>query len=89
MHYVYILRSEKDNGLYIGCTNDLKRRFAEHNDQKSLSTKNRAPFVLIHYEAFLLNSDARAREKYLKSGYGRQQLKSILRNTFLKLKIDT
>ena len=82
MYYVYILHSKKDTGLYIGYTTDLKRRFAEHNNGKSLSTKNRAPFKLIHYEAFSLSSDAKAREKYLKSGYGREQLKSILSNFF-------
>jgi len=87
MYYVYVLHSKKDNGLYIGCTKDLKRRFVEHNEGKSLSTKSRAPFVLIYYEAFLLNSDARAREKYLKSGYGREQLKGILKNLFKKFDI--
>lgn len=85
MYYVYVLHSKKDNGLYIGSTKDLKRRFQEHNDSKSLSTKNRVPFELIYYEAFLLNSDARAREIYLKSGHGREQLKSILKNQFKTL----
>jgi len=87
MYYVYVLHSKKDGGLYIGCTKDLKRRFAEHNEGKSLSTKSRVPFGLIFYEAFLLNSDARAREKYLKSGYGREQLKNILSNFFKKSSI--
>ena len=84
MYYVYVLHSEKDKGLYIGCTKDLKRRFSEHNEGRSKSTKNRAPFTLIYYEAFILNSDARIREQYLKSGYGREQLKSILKNLFNK-----
>jgi len=87
MYYVYVLHSKKDNGLYIGCTKDLKRRFVEHNEGKSLSTKSRAPFVLVYYESFLLNSDARAREVYLKSGYGREQLKGILKNLFKKFDI--
>ena len=82
MYYVYILKSEKDNGLYIGYSNNLKRRFVEHNKGMSLSTKNRVPFKLIYYEAFSNSTDARNREKYLKSGYGRDQLKNILKNTF-------
>jgi len=81
MHYVYVLKSQKDEGLYIGYTKDLKKRFEQHNKGLSLSTKNRLPFELIFYESFLNSSDARSREKYLKSGYGRQQLKEILKNT--------
>jgi putative endonuclease len=84
MNYVYVLKSEKDNGLYIGYTTDLKRRFREHNQKLSLSTKNRGPFKIIYYEAFSNSTDARNREKYLKSGYGRQQLKDILKGTFKK-----
>jgi putative endonuclease len=82
MYYVYVLKSNKDLGLYIGYTRDLKRRFTEHNSGLSLSTKNRAPLKLIYYEAFSNSTDARNREKYLKSGYGREQLKNILKNTF-------
>ena len=85
MFYVYILHSAKDGGLYIGYTTDLKRRLAEHQKGLSKSTKSRGPFRLIHYEAFLENADARAREKYLKSGYGRQQLRSQLKNLYRKL----
>ena len=39
MNYVYVLKSSVDEELYIGSTNDLKRRFKEHNDRKSFSTK--------------------------------------------------
>jgi putative endonuclease len=85
MHYVYLLLSLKDNGLYIGYTNDLKRRFEQHNKGLSLSTKYRLPFKLVFYECFSNSTDARSREKYLKSGYGRQQLKDILKNTFNKV----
>lgn len=87
MFYVYILHSEKDSGLYIGYTTDLKRRLAEHQNGSSKSTRHRGSLSLIHYEAFQENVDARAREKYLKSGYGRQQLKSQLKKLFEKLKL--
>jgi len=85
MNYVYILKSEKDNGFYVGYTKDLKKRLSEHNKGLSLSTKNRVPFKLIFYEAFSNSSDARNREKYLKSGYGREQLKDILKRTLSNL----
>ncbi len=85
MYYVYILYSEKDGGLYIGYTTDLKRRIAEHQKGLSKSIKHRLPIRLVHYEAFAENADARAREKYLKSGYGREQLRSQLKILFEKL----
>ena len=46
-----------------------------------LATKNRIPVKLIHYEYFINRADAEAREKFLKSGYGRKQFKEILKNT--------
>ena len=66
MFYVYILRSEKDKNLYIGSTNDLRRRLTEHNQGKTLSTKSRIPFKLLYYEACVSESDARKREHNLK-----------------------
>lgn len=71
MHYVYILGSKKDKGLYIGYTKNLQRRFYQHNLGLSTTTKNRRPFELLAYEAFNNSIDAKARERYLKSGYGR------------------
>ena len=87
MYYVYILYSEKDLGCYIGYTTDLRRRLAEHQNGTSKSTKYRTPVRLIHYEAFQESADARAREKYLKSGYGREQLRAQLKRLYRKLKL--
>jgi putative endonuclease len=67
--------------MYVGCTIDLKKRFRMHNDGIVTSTKNRRPFQLIYYEAFIDKNDAYAREKYLKTGGGRNQLKKILKNS--------
>jgi len=88
MYYVYILHSKKDRGLYIGYTTDLKRRFMEHQKGLSKSTKHRLPIKLVHYEAFLHNTDARAREKYLKSGYGCEQLRNQLKQLYKKLNLS-
>ncbi len=66
MYYVYILKSKKDNNLYIGSTNDLERRINEHNNRLVFSTKSRVPFDLIYYEAYKSEKDARNREKNLK-----------------------
>ncbi len=66
MFYVYVLRSQKDNNLYIGYSSDLRRRLAEHNSGENKSTKNRLPFTLIYYEAYYSDKDARIRENKLK-----------------------
>lgn len=79
---VYILRSKKDNFLYIGCTNNLTKRVKEHKDGKVVSTKNRLPIKLIYYEVCLNKKDAYTREKYLKSGMGHRYIKNRLKNYF-------
>lgn len=66
MWYVYILKSKVVNEIYIGSTNDLKRRFGEHNSKKEISTKRYAPWILYYYEAYVLEKLARIREKRLK-----------------------
>jgi len=66
MFYTYVLRSQKDGKMYIGSTNDLKRRFLEHSNGKSSATKNRRPLILIYYEAYYSLRDARIRESKLK-----------------------
>lgn len=75
MFYVYVIKSLKDNKLYVGCTNNLKNRFNEHNKGLVNSTKTRKPFKLLYYEACNILEDAVKREKALKTGYGRAYLK--------------
>jgi len=62
MFYVYILKSKRDEDLYVGSTGDLKRRLVEHNSGKVFSTQLRKPLVLIYYEAYRSEQDARRRE---------------------------
>ena len=80
MFYVYVLRSEKDQGFYIGFTHDLERRLSEHQNGESASTKWRRPLQLVYYEASRDRKDALHREKYLKSTYGRRYLKNRLKH---------
>lgn len=79
--YVYVLFCGKDQGFYIGFTKDLKKRLILHSSGKVQSTRFRLPIHLMHYEFFVNDLDAKAREKFLKSGFGRQQLHQILKNT--------
>jgi putative endonuclease len=78
MYYVYLLQSQKDQGWYIGFTSDLQRRIQEHNRGDTESIQSRRPFTLIYYEAYLNQKDAIGRERFLKSGSGRNFLKKQL-----------
>jgi len=66
MYYTYVLKSKKDHQLYVGSTNDIRKRFKEHNDGKVFSTKARRPFEIVYYEAYKSEKDARKREASLK-----------------------
>ena len=66
MFYVYVLKSLKDDNLYFGSTNDLRRRLSDHNTGKVPSTKTRRPFELRYYEAYSTEEEARRREASLK-----------------------
>ncbi len=80
MYYVYVLQSQKDGHHYMGCTNDLRKRLIEHNQGKSFATAPRRPFKLIYYEAHINRKDAERREKFLKTGWGRDYIKRTLKN---------
>lgn len=80
-YYVYILLSLKDRRFYVGYSKDLEKRIKEHFEGKVTSTKYRLPLKLIHYEFFISKHDAKAREVFLKSGFGRDQLRKSLKRT--------
>ena len=86
MYYVYILQSKKNQSLYIGYTTKLENRVAEHNSGKSQATKPFRPYELIFYEVFLNAKDAKSREEYLKSGWGRRTIKKLFKNYFFEQK---
>lgn len=78
MFYTYVLKSLKNSRFYIGSTNNLQRRLKEHNSGQSKYTKLTAPFILIYQETFQTRKNAVRRELFLKSGKGREWLKSQL-----------
>ena len=75
MFYTYVLKSIKDKKLYVGFSEDLKRRVKEHNQGLVSATRARRPLILIYYEACLNENKAIIREKYFKTGFGRRYLK--------------
>ena len=80
MEYVYILQSNKDRNFYTGLTNDLRKRLQEHNSGKVFSTAHRKPLKVVYYEACVNREDAKMREKYLKTTWGKRYIKSRLQN---------
>ncbi len=80
MFYTYVLKSKKSGRLYTGYTNNLRKRFNEHNNKLSLYTSYNGPYDLIYYEACVDENDALGREKYLKSGKGKNYLKTRLKH---------
>jgi len=83
-YYTYILQSLINDSFYIGYTSDLKKRFKEHNLGEIKATKPYIPYKLIFYEAFLNRIDAKNREEYLKGGYGRKTIKTMMKKYLTK-----
>ncbi len=84
MHYVYLIKSVNSNFIYIGNTNDLRKRFEQHNAGRELSTKAYAPFKLVYYEAYAHKNDALERERKLKHhGSVIGHLKKRLKNSII------
>jgi len=82
MHFVYILKSLKDNKIYTGYTNNLEQRIEEHISGKVKSTSSRLPLKLVYYEAYLTKKGAQARERYLKGGgKAKDTLKKQIKNS--------
>ena len=81
MYFVYVIQSKIDNRLYVGFTDNLERRIGEHNSGKTKSTKAYIPWELVYFESVENRIDARKREKYFKSGYGKEQLKRQISRT--------
>ena len=86
MYYIYILFSEKDKQLYTGFSPDLKSRLKAYINGFVKATKHRRPLKLVYYESYVNELDARRREKYLKGGNGRGELKIQLKEILNELK---
>ncbi|HEY9583032.1 MAG TPA: GIY-YIG nuclease family protein [Candidatus Paceibacterota bacterium] len=75
MYFVYFLKSKANGDLYVGSSEDVKRRFTEHNDGKVKSTKGYTPWELLGYEECGTRSEAVRKEKYYKTGQQKELLK--------------
>lgn len=80
MYSVYFLRSDRNHKIYTGVTSkEPNLRLAEHNNKSNQFTRQNGPFVLVYYETYLCEKDAYTREKFYKTGFGRQ-----IRNLIIK-----
>jgi len=70
MHYVYILKSQKDSSLYVGSTENVRNRLKEHNNGESIYSKTKRPYSLVWFCSFPNKTRALEFEKYLKHGSG-------------------
>ena len=78
LYYVYILQSLKTGKLYVGHTNDIDRRFEEHNSSRGGKySRQNAPWKLLYKESHPDRSSAAKRELYLKSTKGSQEKKRL------------
>jgi putative endonuclease len=80
MFTVYAIKSIDRNYIYAGLTNDIERRFNEHQKGQNKTTAPYRPFVLIYQEKFPTRPEARNKEVYLKSGTGKEFLKKLLKD---------
>lgn len=84
LFFVYVLRSEKDKGFYIGFADDLKKRLKKHSEGEVQSTKHRKPMELIYCEVYKSKKDALIRERRLKRfAKGFASLKGRLRYSLM------
>jgi putative endonuclease len=86
MYVVYVLYSEKYNKIYIGYTSNIEQRIRSHNEigKKGWTVKYR-PWELIYTEEYKEKGEAMKRERWLKSGVGRE----YIRKEILKAKLGT
>lgn len=75
--FVYVLQSEKGGKHYVGISGNLQHHLELHNEGKTNSTKARRPFKLIYTEEYDTLQETRKKEKYYKSGSGREKLKNL------------
>ena len=82
MYYTYVLKSAKEDKLYLGFTQDLKMRMELHRRGFMIKEKTNGSLRLVYLEACLNKKDAFRRDKYLNSFLGRRYLKVRLKQYF-------
>ncbi len=74
MFYVYVLRSAKTGRRYVGSCQDVAARLLRHNAGHSKATRHGVPWILSYTESFSNRAEAMQKERYYKTGKGRDEL---------------
>ena len=74
-YFVYVLRSLKNNDIYVGSTENIDKRVKLHNLGKVRSTRGYRPWKLLEYQEFNSRSEAVEAERFLKTGQQKEILK--------------
>ena len=77
-YYVYVLVSDKTGRRYVGSCGGAAARLARQNAGDSKSTRHGVPWRLVHSETFATRAEAVRRERFLKTGKGRDELERLL-----------
>ena len=85
MFFVYIIKSDKTNEIYIDISNNILKSLRRHNKNAVLSAKDKGNWILTYYEAYLSREDAEQRIERLKRQG--QSLARLKRRLFKSLKI--
>ncbi|MFA4827182.1 MAG: GIY-YIG nuclease family protein [Candidatus Shapirobacteria bacterium] len=86
MYYVYFLKSQKNGKVYVGSTGQSPAvRLEQHNRGRNKFTKENRPFVLLYFEKYLCREDATLREKFYKTGFGREIRNIIIESASIKI----
>ena len=78
LYHVYVLRSGKTGRFYTGSCEDLDKRLAQHNVGQSKATRHGTPWQLVYHEDLATRAEAVQRERYLKTGRGRDEVRARL-----------
>jgi putative endonuclease len=76
----YIIKSLKNGRYYTGCTQDLENRLREHNSGETKSIRYLRPFELVYTETFSTLSEARQRERHIKSQKSSKYIEQLIKN---------
>ena len=77
MFHVYVLRSATTGRHYVGSCEFVDARLRRHNAGHSKSTRHGVPWVLLHRESFMTRAEAVRKERFYKSGRGRDELERL------------
>ncbi len=78
-YHMYILQSVSTGRFYVGHTESLNKRIAEHNNNRTTSIKNRGPWVLVYTEEFATRGEASRREREIKRMKSHRWIEQVVR----------